>query len=134
LTPDGLRLFSDVTTSLQSSHRQAHVNRLISAIVRAARRLGEDLLFEPSGERLWAQVQQRLRWLLDGFRDAGALRAEATEAPYFVRCDRSTMTQNDIDNGRIIAQVQIDPAAAVEAITIVLALDEGGQVSLIGQA
>ncbi len=133
LTPDGLRLVSDVTTSLQSSYRQAHVNRLLSTLVRAARRLGEDTLFEVSGERLWAQIRDQLRWLLEGFRTAGALRGESEEEAYFVRCDRSTMTQNDIDNGRVIAQIQIDPAATIDAITVVLAMDEGGQVSLVGQ-
>lgn len=132
-TPDGLRLLSDVTTSLQSSYRQAHINRLISTLVRAARSLGEEILFDPSGERLWAQISDQLRWLLEGFRTAGALRGESADDAYFVRCDRSTMTQNDIDNGRVVAQIQVDPAAAIDAITVVLAMDEGGQVSLVGQ-
>jgi Bacteriophage tail sheath protein len=43
-----------------------------------------------------------------------------------VRCDRSTMSQNDIDNGRIIAQIGVTPAAAVERMVVVLALDAGG--------
>ncbi|NJN82153.1 MAG: hypothetical protein HC802_07665 [Caldilineaceae bacterium] len=129
-TPGGFQLFSDVTTSLQSAYRQAPVNRLMAILVAAARRVGEDLLFENSGERLWGQVRDQLRWLLDGFRSAGALRGASAEQAYSVRCDRSTMTQNDIDNGRVIAHVRIDPAATVEAITVVLALDEGGGASL----
>ena len=40
------------------------------------------------------------------------------------------MSQNDIDNGRVIAQVQFDAAAAIEQISVVLAMDEGGQASL----
>jgi hypothetical protein len=40
------------------------------------------------------------------------------------------MSQQDIDQGRVIARVRFEAAAPVEAITVVLARDEGGQVSL----
>ena len=41
------------------------------------------------------------------------------------------MSQNDIDNGRVIAYVQFEAAAPIERITVVLAMDEGGQISLV---
>jgi hypothetical protein len=41
------------------------------------------------------------------------------------------MTQNDIDNGRLIASIVLPPSASIEVIAVVLALNEGGQVSLI---
>jgi hypothetical protein len=41
------------------------------------------------------------------------------------------MSQNDLDQGRVIAYVQFDAAAPIERITVALAMDEGGQVSLI---
>ena len=130
-TEGGLRLLSDVTTSLDESYRPASVNRLVSVIVRAARRLGEELVFEASGERLWAQLSQRLNGLLAGLFAAGALRGEDLKNAFNVRCDRSTMSQNDIDNGRVIAYVQFEAAAPIERITVVLAMDEGGQISLV---
>ena len=51
--------------------------------------------------------------------------ASAGEA-FDVRCDRSTMSQNDIDNGRTHCTDRRDPAAAVERMVVVLALDSGG--------
>lgn len=129
-TPDGLRLLSDVTTSLNESYRQASVNRLVSIIVRAARRLGEDIQFETSDESLWTRLTVHLNSLLSGLFQAGGLRGGTTAEAFHVRCDRSTMSQNDIDNGRVIAQVQFDAAAAIEQISVVLAMDEGGQASL----
>ena len=71
-----------------------------------------------------------LNSLLSGLFQAGGLRGGTTAQAFHVRCDRSTMSQNDIDNGRVIAQVQFDAAAAIEQISVVLAMDEGGQASL----
>ena len=39
--------------------------------------------------------------------------ATAEEA-FFVRCDRTTMTQDDIDNGRLICQVGLAPVKPAE--------------------
>ncbi len=130
-TPRGLRLLSDVTTSLDESYRPASVNRLVSVIVRAARRIGEEIIFEASGERLWFQIRQSLNNLLAGLLQAGALRGATSAEAFQVRCDRSTMSQSDIDNGRVIVLVQFAAAAPIEQITVVLAMDEGGQVSLL---
>ena len=130
-TPGGLALLSDVTTSLSESYRPAAVNRLVAALVRAARRLGEDLVFEAAGERLWARLRESLTTLLTGLLRAGALRGATPQAAFLVRCDRSTMTQNDLDNGRVIAVVQFQAALPIDTITVALALDEGGQVSLV---
>lgn len=132
-TPDGWRVLSDVTTSLEESYRPASVNRLVSVIVRAARRLGEEVLFEPSGDRLWVQLRDQLETLLLTLLQSGALRGDTPEDAFLVRCDRSTMTRFDLDNGRLIAEIQFTPAAPIEQITIVLAMDEGGQVSLISR-
>ena len=38
------------------------------------------------------------------------------------------MTQNDLDVGRMIAIVQLDPAAPIDTITIVLVMNEDRQV------
>ena len=43
------------------------------------------------------------------------------EAAYFVRCDRSTMTQADIDNGRLIMLIGIAPVVPAEFVTIRIA-------------
>lgn len=130
-TPTGWRLLSDVTTSLNEAYRPASINRLLNVIVRSARLLGETMVFAASNEALWRMVRESLTQLLTGLYQAGALRGQTPDAAFQVRCDRSTMTQNDIDNGRIIATIQFDAAATIEQITVVLAMDEGGQVSLM---
>ena len=44
------------------------------------------------------------------------------------------MTQSDLDAGRVIAQVEFNAASPIDRITVVLAMDEGGQVTLVPQS
>ncbi|MDD3529592.1 MAG: phage tail sheath subtilisin-like domain-containing protein, partial [Gallionellaceae bacterium] len=64
-------------------------------------------VFEPNGERLWANVRQTIADFLYNEWKNGALLGTAPEQAYFVRCDRSTMTQNDLDNGRLVCLVGV---------------------------
>jgi hypothetical protein len=40
------------------------------------------------------------------------------------------MTQQDLDSGRVIAHIHLEPAASIEVIDISLSMDQSGQVSL----
>jgi hypothetical protein len=126
----GMELLSDVTASADESYRPASVHRLVSVIVRAARRIGEDMTFGTSGEAMWAQVRGRLNTLLAALHQAGALRGASAAEAFQVRCDRTTITQADIDAGRVIADVRFEAAAPVERIRVVLALDDAGHLSV----
>lgn len=64
-------------------------------------------VFEPNGERLWANVRQTISDFLYNEWRNGALLGTTTEQAYFVRCDRSTMTQNDLDNGRLVCLIGV---------------------------
>lgn len=128
MTPTGLRLLSDVTTSLSPDYRSASVNRLVSTIIRAARRLGEELVFEASGDALWARMRDSLNGLMLGLLQAGALSGKTPAAAFQVRCDRSTMTPNDLAQGRVVAEIQFTASRPIEQITVVLALSDGGQL------
>jgi Phage tail sheath protein FI len=94
--------------------------------LRAARRSGEAALFEASGPALWQRIERSLGHLLTAFWREGALGGASPEEAFSVRCDRSTMSQADLDNGRLRAEVSILPLAAVERIRVVLDLSGGG--------
>jgi len=64
-------------------------------------------VFEPNGEALWANVRATVSDFLFNQWQSGALVGTRPEEAYFVKCDRSTMTQNDLDNGRLIVVVGI---------------------------
>ncbi len=125
-SPEGWVLHSDVTASVDEAWRAGGVSRLIGALLRAARRTGEAALFEASGPALWQRIERTLGHLLTAFWREGALGGASPEEAFSVRCDRSTMSQSDLDNGRLRAEVSVLPVAAVERITVVLDLTGGG--------
>ncbi|MBE9560493.1 MAG: hypothetical protein IMF15_06860 [Proteobacteria bacterium] len=130
ITLDGISVLSDVTTSNSISYRPANINRIFSMMIRVARLAGEEYVFENNGDILWAKISQHLNGVLRVLFELGALRGKQAEEAYFVRCDRSTMTQQDIDSGRVIAQIQFAPAASIESIDVLLTMNKGGSVSL----
>jgi phage tail sheath protein FI len=64
-------------------------------------------VFEPNGESLWANVRQTISDFLLAEWRSGAMLGTTPEQAFFVRCDRSTMTQNDLDNGRLICLIGV---------------------------
>ena len=73
-------------------------------------------VFEPNNERLWVQVRRVVEdFLLSQWR-AGALSGNRPEEAFFTRCDRTTMTQNDLDNGRLVCLVGVAPIRPAEFV------------------
>jgi phage tail sheath protein FI len=105
------------------------VNRLVCAIIRAARVTGEASVFRNNGEEIWAQLAGSMTGLLAGLWAEGALNGASAEEAFDVRCDRSTMTEADIDGGRVICSVSFTAAAPIVQITVVLAMDDSGHLS-----
>ena len=67
-------------------------------------------------EPLWAKLRQQADTLLLGLFRAGAFVGNRAQDAFFVKCDRTTMTQDDIDNGRLIALVGIAPVKPAEFV------------------
>jgi hypothetical protein len=125
-TPDGITLQSDVTSSPDPAWRFGGASRLMGAVIRAARRTGEAIVFEGNGPAVWSRVVRGMEALLAAFWRLGALRGDSADDAFSVRCDRSTMTQNDVDAGRLIVRISLQPAASIERITVVLDLASSG--------
>jgi uncharacterized protein len=81
---------------------------------------------EANDESLWARVRDTSSSLLLGFWRAGELVGARAEEAFFVRCGRDTMTQQDIDNGRLIVVVGIATVAAAEFVVIQVEQIVGG--------
>jgi hypothetical protein len=74
------------------------------------------VVFEPNNEALWARFRQSVTaFLLDLWR-SGVLVGATPDKAFFVRCDRTTMTQNDLDNGRMVCLVGIAPLRPAEFV------------------
>jgi phage tail-like protein len=75
-------------------------------------------VFEPNGARLWANVRKTVEDFLYGLFQQGALMGAKPEEAFFVRCDATTMTQNDIDNGRLVVVVGVAPLRPAEFVIL----------------
>jgi hypothetical protein len=125
-TPMGLQLLSDVTAYPGETYRAAPVNRLVNVICRAARNMGETAVFQSNGPALWGRVQRFLQNLMTRLWTLNALDGDTVQEAFSIRCDQSTMTQNDIDNGRLLAQVTFNAASILETICVQLAFEASG--------
>ena len=77
--------------------------------------------FEPNGEPLWSTVRQAVDDFMAVLFRAGAFVGTRQDDAYFVRCDRTTMTQDDIDNGRLVVLVGFAPVVPAEFVTVRIA-------------
>jgi hypothetical protein len=127
----GLCLRSDSTTADDVAYRSAGVSRLVAAIVRAARTLGEHVAFEASNPELFEHITDVMSDLMEGLWNAGALDGATAADSFSVRCDATTTTQQDLDAGRVICEVSFSAASAIDRIEVALVMTEGGQVSLV---
>ena len=126
--PTGFTVLSDATVSTDTAWRAAGVSRLMGVLLRAARQLGQQRIFDSSGPALWASLREELEALMQRLRDAGALAGATPAQAFAVRCDRTTMTQADLDAGRVIATVAFTASQPIQRITVTLALGAIGSL------
>ena len=103
----GSRVWGGRTLSPDPEFKYINVRRLLIYLERSIDVGTQWVQFEPNNERTWANVRQAISdFLLNIWRD-GALMGVTPENAFFVKCDRSTMTQNDLDNGRLICLIGV---------------------------
>ena len=73
-------------------------------------------VFESNNELLWGRIRRTIEDFLFNEWRSGHLLGAAPEESYFVRCDRSTMTQNDLDNGRLICLIGVAAVRPAEFV------------------
>jgi phage tail sheath protein FI len=77
-------------------------------------------VFEPNDEPLWAELRLNIRsFMLTQFR-AGAFQGSTPDDAFFVQCDSSTTTQQDIDNGVVNILVGFAPLKPAEFVVLKL--------------
>jgi uncharacterized protein len=101
----GFRLWGARTTSSDPEWKYVNLRRYFAYLERSIDIGTQWAVFEPNGEALWANVRQTIQDFLYNEWVSGALLGEKPDKAYFVKCDRSTMTQNDLDNGRLICKI-----------------------------
>jgi phage tail sheath protein FI len=75
-------------------------------------------VFEPNNATTWAKVKTAIENFLTQTWREGMLLGTTQQEAFFVECDRSTMTQDDIDNGRLIVLIGVAPVKPAEFIIL----------------
>ena len=102
----GHRVWGGRTLSSDPEWKYVNVRRYFLYLERSIEKSTQWVVFEPNGERLWDNVRITVENFLYNEWVNGRLLGSAKTA-YFVRCDRSTMTQNDLDNGRLVCEIGV---------------------------
>jgi phage tail sheath protein FI len=103
----GNRVWGARTTSSDPEWKYVNVRRYFAYVERSIDTSTQWAVFEPNGEALWANIRDAVSSFLNNEWRSGALLGESPREAFFVRCDRSTMDQNDLDNGRLVCVIGI---------------------------
>lgn len=115
-TGQGIRVWGARTCSSNALWKYVNVRRLFIFLEESIKNGTNWVVFEPNDERLWARVQRTIDAFLTRVWRDGALMGSSPSEAFYVNIGRSTMTQDDIDNGRLICVIGVAPVKPAEFV------------------
>jgi phage tail sheath protein FI len=112
----GIRIWGARTLTSNALWKYVSVRRLFIFLERSIYEGTQWVAFEPNDERLWARVKDAIRLFLRSQWRSGALLGRAEEEAFFISCDRTTMSEDDILNGRLICEIGVAPVRPAEFV------------------
>jgi phage tail sheath protein FI len=112
----GIRVWGARTMTSDALWKYVNVRRLFIFLERSIDEGTKWVVFEPNDDKLWARVSDTIRLFLRAQWRSGALMGQTEREAFFIRCDRTTMTQDDILNGRLICEIGVAPARPAEFV------------------
>jgi phage tail sheath protein FI len=114
----GIRVWGARTLSDNSLWKYVSVRRLFIFLEHSLYEGTQWVVFEPNDEKLWARVKDTIRLFLRTQWRNGAMMGLTEDEAFTIACDRSTMTQDDILNGRLICEIGIAPVRPAEFVIL----------------
>jgi phage tail sheath protein FI len=122
----GIRVWGARTLSSDPEWKYVNVRRYFLYLEHSIDKGTQWAVFEPNGETLWQQVRRVIEDFLMNEWRTGALLGSKAEEAFFVRCDRTTMTQNDIDQGRLVCLVGVAAIKPAEFVVLRISQNTAG--------
>ena len=116
LPGQGIRIWGARTASSNSSFKYVNVRRLFIFVEESIKANTNWVVFEPNDATLWQRVELTISGFLDGLWRNGMLAGDSPATSYFVEIGTSTMTRDDIMNGRLICNIGIAPSRPAEFV------------------
>lgn len=104
--------------ALASEWKYVPVRRIALFIEESLYRGTQFVVFEPNDEPLWSQIRLSVGSFMNQLFRQGAFQGATPQEAYFVRCDKTTTTQADIDLGIVNIQVGFAPLKPAEFVII----------------
>jgi hypothetical protein len=105
---------------LADEYKYIPVRRLALYIEESLYRGTQWVVFEPNDEPLWAQIRLNVGAFMHNLFRQGAFQGSTPREAYFVKCDKETTTQNDINLGIVNIVVGFAPLKPAEFVIIKL--------------
>lgn len=105
---------------LADEYKYVPVRRLALYVEESLFRGLKWVVFEPNDEPLWAQIRLNVGAFMNGLFRQGAFQGSTPRDAYFVKCDKETTTQNDINQGIVNVVVGFAPLKPAEFVIIKL--------------
>ncbi len=112
----GFRVWGARTASSDPEWKYVNVRRYFAFLERSIEKGTQWAVFEPNGPALWSNVRRTVGDFLYNEFVLNHLAGRKPEEAYFVRCDETTMTQNDLDNGRLVCLIGVAPLRPAEFV------------------
>jgi uncharacterized protein len=103
---------------LASEWKYVPVRRLALFLEESLYRGTQWVVFEPNDEPLWAQIRLNIGAFMQNLFRQGAFQGQTPREAYFVKCDKETTTQNDVDLGRVNIVVGFAPLKPAEFVIL----------------
>jgi Bacteriophage tail sheath protein len=102
--------------SLDTDWKYVNVRRLFIYVEKSIFNGTQWMVFKPNNDQLCALIRQTIDAFLTTVWRTGALTGKTPAEALLVQCDRTTMTQDDLDNGRLICIVGLAPVFPAEFV------------------
>ena len=112
----GIRVWGARTLSPDARWKYVNVRRLFTYLEHSIDQGTQWTVFEPNDPALWTRVTRLIENFLTAQWRQGALMGTRPQEAFFVRCDQTTMTQDDIASGRLICEIGVAPLRPAEFV------------------
>ncbi len=116
LPGQGIRIWGARTASSNAAFKYVNVRRLFIYVEQSIKNNTNWVVFEPNNSSLWGRVQMTVSSFLETMFRSGMLAGDTPSEAFFVNIGPSTMSQDDIMNGRLICEIGIAPSRPAEFV------------------
>jgi phage tail sheath protein FI len=122
----GLRVYGARCITTDTEWMYVNIRRLFIYLEASLDQGTQWAVFEPNNPALWSRLTQSVEAFLTTIWQAGGLMGATAAQAFFVTCDLTTMSQDDIENGRLIMQIGVAPVFPAEFVIIQIGQWQGG--------